>query len=138
MQCHGLCPAPEPQSQRYRLKERTEARPLYCKHKLSSRLAETPGFRASCVYSKCHTCAAGLLTASEEETPLSLNDTQTSDHPQSMKKSWAALLTAASLPPSCLQTRWPNMQAPDWARSQLHLATRKQSQTSSVSATVQQ
>lgn len=138
MQRHGLCPAPEPQSQRYRLKERTEAMPLCCKHKLSPRLAETPGFRASCVYSEHCTHAAGSLAVSEEETPLSLNDTHTSGHPQSTKKSWAALLTAASLPPSCQQTPWPHTQAPDWAQSQQHLATRKQSQTSSVSATVQQ
>jgi len=38
-------------SQRYRVKERPEAMLLCCKHKLSPKLAENHGFRASCVYS---------------------------------------------------------------------------------------
>lgn len=82
--------------------------PLCCKHKLSPRLAETPGFRASCVYSECRTHAAGSLTVSEEQTPLCLNDTQTSGHPQSTKKSWAAPLTSSF--PS------PLMPADSWAK----------------------
>lgn len=39
------------QSQRYGVKERTEATLLCCKHKLSPKLAENHGFRASCVHS---------------------------------------------------------------------------------------
>lgn len=39
------------QSQRNGVKERTEAMLLCCKHKLSPKLAENHGFRASCVYS---------------------------------------------------------------------------------------
>lgn len=38
-------------SQRHGVKERTEAMPLCCKQKLSSKLAENCGLRASCVYS---------------------------------------------------------------------------------------
>lgn len=39
------------QSQRHGVKESTEAMLLCCKHKLSPKLAENHGFRASCVYS---------------------------------------------------------------------------------------
>lgn len=85
-----------------------------------------------CVFcAECLTLEVVSLAVSEEETPLSLHNAWTSGHPPSLRG-------RASLPPSCLQTRWPNTQAPDWAQSQLHSATRKQSQTSSVSATVQQ
>lgn len=91
---------------------------------------------AVCTPSAVHMQLAHSLSLKKRHLYLSM--TETSSHPQSMKKSWAALLTAASLPPSCMQTCWPNIQAPDWAQSQLYLATRKWSQTSSVSATVQQ
>lgn len=37
-------------SQRHGVKERTEAMPLCCKQKLSSKLAENCGLRASCAY----------------------------------------------------------------------------------------
>lgn len=127
------------QSQRYRVKERTEAMLLRCNHNLSPKLAQNHGFRASCVYSvlsALHLKLARWLSLKRRHLyPLTMPGLLVTHR---VHRAGQPCCAAASLPPPCQQTRWPNTQAPDWAQSQLHSATRKQSQTSSVSATVQQ
>lgn len=71
---------------------------LCCEHKLSPKLAEKTWVHSQLfvLCAECLTLEAGSVAVSEEETPLSLNNSWTSGHLQ--RRSWAALWCCSFLP----------------------------------------